>query len=67
VVNEEEAVTVRLIYRMFLEGSTPHLIAKHLTSEGVPTPGGKAIWNKTTVKSILTNEKMKGDALLQKV
>jgi DNA invertase Pin-like site-specific DNA recombinase len=29
-INEEEAVIVRLIYRMFLEGSTPHTIAKHL-------------------------------------
>jgi DNA invertase Pin-like site-specific DNA recombinase/regulator of replication initiation timing len=65
-INEEEAVIVRLIYKMFLEGSTPHGIAKHLTELGYPTPGGKAIWGATTVKSILTNEKMKGDALLQK-
>ena len=40
-VNEEEARTVRIIYRLFLEGKTPHVIAKHLTSEGIPTPGGK--------------------------
>jgi hypothetical protein len=51
---------------MFLDGSTPHLIAKHLTSEGIPTPGGKAVWSQTTVKAILTNEKMMGCALLQK-
>ena len=66
VINEEQAVTVRLIYRMFLEGSTPHLVAKHLTNEGIPTPGGKTVWSQTTVKAILTNEKYKGDALLQK-
>ncbi len=65
-INEEEAVLVRLIYKMFLEGATPHGIAKHLTGQGIPTPGGKAVWGATTVKSILTNEKMKGDALLQK-
>ena len=65
-VNEDEAVIVRLIYRMFLEGCTPHLIAKHLTADGIPTPGGKAVWNQTTVKRMLTNEKYKGDALLQK-
>jgi DNA invertase Pin-like site-specific DNA recombinase len=65
-INEEEAVLVRLIYKMFLEGSTPHGIAKHLTGQGIPTPGGKAVWGATTIKSILTNEKMKGDALLQK-
>jgi DNA invertase Pin-like site-specific DNA recombinase len=66
VVNEDEAVTVRLIYKMFLEGGTPHLIAKHLTAEGIPTPGGKAVWSQTTVRAILTNEKYRGDALLQK-
>ena len=32
----------------------------------IPTPGGKKIWQSTTVESILTNEKYKGDALLQK-
>ena len=65
-INEDEAVIVRQIYKMFLEGATPHGIAKHLTTQGIPTPGGKAVWGSTTVKSILTNEKMKGDALLQK-
>lgn len=38
-----------------------------LTSDGIPTPGGKKKWSSSTVKSILTNEKYKGDALLQKV
>lgn len=65
-VNEEEAPIIRLIYKMFLEGGTPHFIAKHLTSKGIPTPGGKEVWSQTTVKAILTNEKYKGDALLQK-
>ena len=32
----------------------------------IPSPSGKAKWSKTTVTSILTNEKYKGDALLQK-
>ena len=66
VINEEEAVTVRLIYKMFLEGATPHSIAKHLTERGILSPGGKEKWNQSAVKSILTNEKYKGDALLQK-
>ncbi|MCD8017875.1 MAG: recombinase family protein [Oscillospiraceae bacterium] len=52
---------------MFLEGKTPYLISKQLTSEGIPSPGGKSNWGATVVKSILTNEKYKGDALLQKV
>ena len=33
----------------------------------IPSPGGKEAWSSSTVKSILTNEKYKGDALLQKV
>jgi hypothetical protein len=37
-----------------------------LTEQGIPSPGGKEKWNPSTIKSILTNEKMKGDALLQK-
>lgn len=66
VVNEEQAKTVRRIYSMFLKGSTPFGIAKALTEDGVPAPAGGAKWSQTTVKSILTNEKYKGDALLQK-
>ena len=41
-------------------------IAQELTKDGVLTPGGKAKWSTSTVKSILSNEKYKGDALLQK-
>lgn len=63
---EEEACTVRLIYRMFLEGKTPFGIAKYLSDQGVPTPAGKKNWRTSTVQSILINEKYKGDALLQK-
>lgn len=62
----EEAETVRRIYRLFLEGKTPVGIAKILTDDGVPTPGGKDKWSPTTIKSILGNERYKGDALLQK-
>ncbi len=63
---ESEAKTVRLIYRLFLEGKTPSGIAKHLTQSGIPTPSGKTKWQVSTVESILTNEKYKGDAVLQK-
>ena len=66
VVNPEQAEVVRRIYGMFLKGMTPHGIAKTLTDEGVPTPAGKSQWGQTTIKSILSNEKYKGDALLQK-
>lgn len=62
----EEAKIVRDIYRQFLEGATPNGIANRLTRQGVPTPAGKKKWASSTIESILTNEKYKGDALLQK-
>lgn len=65
-VNDEEAVTVRLIYKMFLQGFTAHTIGLRLTELGIPTPGGVEVWSQSTVRSILTNERYKGDALLQK-
>lgn len=66
LVDEEQAVTVRRIYSMFLQGMTPCGIAKQLTADGIKSPGGKDKWSQSTVKSILQNEKYKGDALLQK-
>src|SRR5690606_30228453 len=47
---ESEAVVVRLIYKLFLEGKTPSGIAKHLTQNDIPTPSGKTIWRSTTVE-----------------
>lgn len=66
VVNREQAVIVKRIYSLFLQGMTYHGIADTLTKDGIPTPGGKKEWSISTVKSILSNEKYKGDALLQK-
>jgi len=63
---ESEAKIVREIYRLFLEGWSCNSIAKHLTGQGLKTPGGKDIWRSTTVKSILINEKYHGNAILQK-
>lgn len=62
----EEAEIVRLIYRSFMNGMTPYRIAKILTEKGIPTPAGKIKWQSSTIESILTNEKYKGSALLQK-
>lgn len=67
VLNPTEAVTVRRIYSMFLQGMSPYGIAVRLTADGVKSPGGKDKWNAGAVRSILTNEKYKGDALLPKI
>lgn len=63
---EKEAEIVRLIFKMFICGKTPSAIAKHLSDSGILSPGGKTKWQVATVRSILSNEKYKGDALLQK-
>ena len=63
---ESEAAIVRLIYRLLMEGKTSSAIARHLAGTGIPSPGGKKRWQVATVDSILTNEKYRGDALLQK-
>lgn len=62
----EQAKIVESIYRMFLEGMMPSTIAKELTKRGLPSPSGKSRWQPSTVESILTNEKYKGAAILQK-
>ena len=59
---ESEAKIVRLIYRLFLEGKTISAISRYLTNENIPTPSGKKKWTTSTIRSILTNEKYKGDA-----
>ncbi|MCD7865611.1 MAG: recombinase family protein [Clostridiales bacterium] len=66
VVNEEEAKIVRLIYKLFLDGMSMYSVAAELTRRKILTPGGKEKWSQSTINSILTNEKYKGDALLQK-
>ncbi len=62
----EEAEVVRLIYRSFMEGLTSGKIAQMLMEKSITAPGGKEKWHSSTIESILTNEKYKGSALLQK-
>lgn len=63
---EEEAVIIRRIYKLYLEGTSPSGIAAILNDEEIPSPSGKSKWTYSNVKSILTNEKYCGDARLQK-
>lgn len=62
----EEAQTVRKIYDAFLAGDSIGTIKEKLEASGALTPTGKTTWSTTTIQSILTNEKYKGDALLCK-
>ena len=65
-IDTEQATVVELIYRLFLDGKTPTGICRYLEGKKIPAPGGGEKWTKTTITSILSNEKYKGHALLQK-
>ena len=62
----EPAAAVPLETVQPIEGITPHTIAAELTKKGIKTPTGKDVWSAETVRRMLSNEKYKGDALLQK-
>lgn len=66
IINKEQASIVKRIYFLYLKGYSPYSIAETLTKEKIKSPGGKMHWNASNIKSILSNEKYKGDALLQK-
>lgn len=66
VLNLEQAKVVKLIYAEFIKGFSFVAIARKLTEMGIKSPKGLKFWNPSTIKSILTNEKYKGCALLQK-
>ena len=62
----EEAEIVKIIYDRYLKGDSLKVIADFLTSQRVSTPKGKEVWSSSTIKSILSNEKYMGDALINK-
>ena len=64
--HEEQAKVVKLIYKLFLGGRSFYSITKELEKCGIKSPSGKDKWYISTVRSILTNEKYRGDALIQK-
>jgi hypothetical protein len=61
-----EAETVRMIYALFLDGLSMRAISDKLTALEKPNAEGKIVWSQGKIKSILSNEKYVGDALLQK-
>ena len=66
IINQEQAKIVRRVFREFEEGWTPNEIAKHFNEEKIKGVKGKPAWNGATIRGMLTNEKYKGDARLQK-
>lgn len=62
----EEADLVRRIYREYLDGRSPRMIARRLTTAGIHTASGGPTWHASTIASMLRNEKYCGDLLMQK-
>jgi len=66
VINPKQAKIVKRIYKEFLDGEGANRIARDLENDGVLNWHGKAKWYEGSIRKMLTNEKYKGDALLQK-
>ena len=66
IIVPEEAKVVQLIYTLFLKGYGELAIVKQLYKLQIKSFCGKEIWTKQMVLNILTNERYKGDLLLQK-
>lgn len=62
----EEAEVVRMIFQMYLQGKSLGQIKAYLESNEIKTINGKSVWDKSTVKGILINEKYVGDVIFQK-
>ena len=65
-INPEEAEVVREIYDMYLSGYGAPTIAKELTRLGRKNKKGEVKWTDSGIRSIINNEKYKGDLLLGK-
>ena len=65
VIIETEAEIVRIIYKSFIQGVHPKLIATRLNGFGMTTVLGNQ-WTSGAVRNILRNEKYCGDVLMQK-
>lgn len=66
LIDEEGAKIIRRIYQDYLSGLAIKEIAQGLEADGILTAFGKQKWSASTIRSILSNEKYKDDALLQK-
>lgn len=66
VVVESEAVVVRKIFELYLNGFGVRKIKKYLEENGIKTVSGKDTWSTSTIDRILSNEKYVGDVLMQK-
>lgn len=65
-IDPDEAEIVKFIYQRFLAGDSFDGIRRRLEERKILSPKGKERWSCSTIKSILSNEKYKGDAIINK-
>ncbi len=65
-IDKDEASIIIYIFSAFLNGSTIGAIKKHLEKKGIKTLRGNTQWSPSVILGILTNEKYKGDVIMQK-
>lgn len=65
-IDEEQAAVIRMIFQAYLDGDSLSAIKYRLEAMGVKTASGRDNWNMAVIQNILSQEKYKGDALLQK-
>ena len=66
VIAEDEAETVRRIYREYIAGIPVPQICRELEKDGSTTKRGSTHWRPNAVLGILKNEKYTGNAILGK-
>lgn len=73
IIDEQAAQTVRLIYRLFLEGYSILSITRELNDRGIQNPSAyrkssvkNSLWVDSTVRRILTNELYIGNLVQRK-
>ncbi len=66
IINEKEAIIVRLIFFMYLYGISISQIAENLTNLGFKTKKGNTQWSTSSIMQILQNERHCGDVRARK-
>lgn len=65
IIQEEEAEVIKLIYKRYIEGTSAYRIAKELNAMKIPTDNDHK-WSGQRILRMISNEKYKGECLLQK-
>ena len=66
VIDDETAGNVKLIFNLYLQGSSVLGIIKELEKRGIPSPTSREKWCKRTIDVMLSNEKYTGEVRLLK-